>query len=312
MKTFHIFNFHHLDIENAISSPTPFDETTFEHKEKRYGVIIQEPYSCFNNLFSYYFHHGMSPKLQKEVKKELKNRTLEAFLEWFSSLHYLPLINPQTFQLDMRKRVTVAIENLETLDYIIPYESKDDFIEYVAPELVIKEAHKDSSLFSIETLKKSDAIESFIKKDKLLYETAIALWKQSKANHFTPMHLLLAKKKQTKKQTIKEEKANYEGVVDTINASTISGWVYHKESYEPLSIGLYQNNRLIQSVETNIFRAGVKKNKNHPTGLCGFTFSLQDKPLQPKDTLTIEVIPQRVAIKLSQNAKAFFRTPSLR
>ena len=227
----------------------------------------------------------------------------EDFLKWFSALNYLPLINPQTFQLDLRKRVDTAIENLESFDYVVPYNEIDLFINEVAPHVKIVKKRKEAFPFSIKTLKNDALVQNFIAKDIALYQTASSLWETSKTNNFKPIVEITGKNRLTSKAN--ENK--YAGIVDNIKSNFISGWVFHKEKEESITVNLYINDILQETVKADIMRPGVKKNRNHPTGLCGFEFVFEENILHPADKIKIKPMDDDIIIQMSEKCQNFFK-----
>ena len=168
MEKLKILNFQDINFLNTETSHKPFDETILDDSDIFTVVIIRDPYEYFDQYLEYCIFNEMSPKLKKETQKAIKRLDGISFLKWFETLHYLPLVNPQTFQLDMRKRVNIAIENLESFDYVVPYEALDTFVENVAPDLKIKKQESKHLSFSLSNLKEYNTTDSLIKKDKVL------------------------------------------------------------------------------------------------------------------------------------------------
>jgi len=117
--------------------------------------------------------------------KKLDN---EAFLKWLETLNFIPFYNPQTFQLDTCKRSSVAIENLESFDYVVPYEEIDTFLENISSDITIskEEEEENKLLFALDAQRENKLVKKFIGKDIELYERSLKLWELVKTNNFKP------------------------------------------------------------------------------------------------------------------------------
>jgi len=301
MRPFNIINFHNLKIQNAKISTKPFEKTTFTTQDAFTVIFIQNPFIYFDSLLEYHILYNMSPKLAKETKTMLSKKSHTNFLLWLKELNYLPLINPQTFQLDMKKRVDKAIDTLSSFDYIVPCEFIDIFIKNVAPELMIEKPLKTIFPFSLSQIDNLELIEHFIGKDQKLFKQAHLLWQQIEINHFTSLKTLNIPKKQKKS-------SKYIGIVDTISSNMISGWVFRENNDESILVGIYQNGILRHETKANIFRPGVKKNLGHPTGYCGFKAKFKNNLFQSSDKIEIKILPEEIPIKLGKKALKF-QTP---
>ena len=303
MKKFKIINFQDLKISNAEISKKPFDETKFEDEETLTVVIIRDPYEYFSYLLSDYIQNRMSPKLSKETMKNMKKMDTDTFLEWFKTLHYLPLINPQTFQLDLRKRVDVAIENLESFDYVVPYEEIDIFLEHVGSDVKIHKIQTEELPFSLSDIRNSEVVTSFLLKDIVIYRKIQILWKIIIDNNYHQLEHVQEKKIQPKGTT----DSDYIGLLGKINKNTVEGWIYNKMYIkEPVMLKVYQNGIFLENILADKQRKDIQKLHNHPNGLCGFQLSLLTSTFHQGDDIEI-FTPNGEKLSLGTNAKSFLK-----
>ena len=299
MKKIKILNFQNLNFLHAEAINKPFSETSFDEIDTLNVVIIRNPYAYFDDYLAHCIYNEMSLKLKKETLKAMKTLDKHSFLTWFETLNYLPLINPQTFQLDVRKRLHIAIENLESFDYVVPYEEMESFIENIAPDMKITKQEKIPLSFSLFNAKEPHFIQSIIEKDTILYQKALELWDNIEKNDFKPLLFSNEKKVSAKKP----KTGKYIGLVDNINSSFIAGWVFRENDSDILEVAIYINGELLQKVKADIMRPGVKNLKGHPTGYCGFKTSILTKLLQPNDKIEIKVLPNGITLPFGKNAK---------
>ena len=104
MNTINIINFQTLHIDNANVFMKPLEECNFSNDNAINIVIVRDPYAYFDDMLEKCISETMSPKLAKESRYKIKHLSSSEFLKWLDTLNYHPLINPQTFQLDMKKR----------------------------------------------------------------------------------------------------------------------------------------------------------------------------------------------------------------
>ena len=67
------------------------------------------------------------------------------------------------------------------------------------------------------------------------------------------------------------------GSVGKLHGDFLNGWAFDEEDVErPLEIEIYLDDKKINSSLANKLRTNIKKNKLHPTGLCGFKIDIKD------------------------------------
>lgn len=79
------------------------------------------------------------------------------------------------------------------------------------------------------------------------------------------------------------------GNIGIIQQNKIIGWARHFYSPKPVVVELVINNKVIQEVTANEFRKHLIDSGEHPTGNCGFSFNLKEKPLKNGDIVSVKV-----------------------
>ncbi len=302
MEDFKILHFQDLSIENATLYTKPLPETELTYDDHTTVVIMRDPYEYFNSILEHYIQHEMSPSLSRETRQAISTMRDEEFLAWFSTLNYLPVINPQTFQLDLRKRIKTAEERLALFDYVVPYEKIDLFLTHIAPDIKIQKSPSSEPSFSLSALKGSELAETFIGKDLQLYAQAQTLWNLSESNQYKSLKLLIEKKEPKKKQ--KQQKL-YRGVVGKISENTVRGWVFHMKQKESITVGIYRNGTLIKETKADKMRPDIQELMDHPTGKCGIHVVFETAMFKAGDTVEIKTVPDNAIIHLGKQAQAF-------
>ena len=306
MTKFKILNFQDLFIKNTLAYNKPFEETGLTYEDETTVVIIRDPYEYFDYILEHYIRTEMSPTLAKDTRYTMDTLDNEAFLKWLDTLNYLPIVNPQTFQMDMRKNIENAMGNLALFDYVVPYEKLDDFLTHIAPDVKIKKNETHSLPFSLSALKENELTQIFIGKDLKLYEYARKLWKLSEDNQFKSLKILIDKKAPAKKDKKRVSKKKlYDGIVGTISETSVKGWVYHTEHSESIMVGIYKNGTLLEKIKADKMRPDIKKRKGHPTGMCGFNITFKDPVFGHGDQVEVKTLPDETSIPFGKQAKAF-------
>jgi len=186
MKKIEILNFQNILITNAKVITNPLSQTHTREEKTVSIVIVRDPYDYFNYLLFDLLENKKSILFTEDIKNSIETLSDDDFLKWFKELNFIPFYNPQTFHLDMQKRLPKAIKNLESFDYVVPFEEIDTFLENVSLEIEIdiqKEKELPFSLNSGQELSKE-----FIDKDLRLYGIVWDLWDKTKENDFQPLH----------------------------------------------------------------------------------------------------------------------------
>ncbi|AKF24126.1 hypothetical protein YH65_00930 [Sulfurovum lithotrophicum] len=305
MRDFQILNFQDLNIVNATVFRKPLEEIKFTNKECITVVIIRDPYEYFDTVLEQHIENEMSPNLSKEVRQAMATLDSEAFLTWFSTLNYLPLINPQTFQLDMRKRIKNALKRLELFDYVVPYDKIDLFLTHIAPDITIHTAEIQRPSFSLGAVKKSELTQIFVRKDLQLYEHTQSLWKLSESKQYKSLKSLIEKKEPQKKQKQKQKQKLYHGLVGKISENTIRGWVIHMKRSESVIVGIYKNGTLLKEIKADKMRPDIQEITGHSTSKCGIHITFETAVFKKGDKIEIKTLPDGVIIPLGKQAKEF-------
>ena len=312
MKKLEILNFQNLQIEKAKNITQPFDQAKFEDEEALTVVVIRDPYAYFDSMLFEYLSREKSILFTQDIIDHMKELDSRSFLKWLDGLNFVPFQNPQTFHLDIRKRVSEAIENLESFDYVVPYETIDTFVEKLAPNVRIVKPKETKLLFSLSSLKGNPLAEKFIGKDSELYRRSLELWEAIEENGYKMLPSLLGKqriserKKEEKKQKEQPEKMQvYKGVTGRISEKFIAGWVTHKEHPEVLTVEIYKNGQLLQAVKADKMREDLKKQQIHSTGKCGFEIRFSEETFKKGDKVEVKILPDKIDLPLGKGVKSF-------
>ena len=199
VKRVEVHNFQNLTMENAIVMSIPLKEAKAEEADLFSVVFVRDPYAYFDALLFDYLTHKRSLLFTQDIINNMKKFDNETFLQWFKTLNFIPFYNPQTFQLDSKKRTATALENLESFDYVVPYEEIDIFLKNVSPDITISRGKEEKLLFSFSSQRENVLTEEFIGKDMELYERSVELWELVKKNNFKPLRSLISRKKAAEK-----------------------------------------------------------------------------------------------------------------
>ncbi len=310
MKKIEIHHFQNLTIKNAKTITTPLIQAKPEEADTLSVVFIRDPYAYFDTLLFDYLQHKRSILFTQDIINNMKKLDHTSFLQWFDTLNFIPFYNPQTFQLNISKISLIAIENLESFDYVIPYEEIDLFLENVAPHLKIIKVKENKLIFSLSSQKEKEILTKFIGKDLELYARASELWELVKKNNFKPLGSLIERKKSldnTPSLMKPNKMKNYNGVAGKITSYSIVGWVHHKEKEEIIKISIYKNNTFLCRVKANKMREDLKKQKLHLTGICGFEVIFDELTFQKGDNIEIKILPDNIILPLGKGVKDFLK-----
>jgi len=249
---------------------------SFQTKTKQTVCIIYHPYDFFNAELATYALKGKSLLFADDMTEKIQDKTPEAFLLWLKSIQFYPLVNPLTALFSPKKNIKDATDILKTYDYVVPFEHLSEFIQNVKLETIPQKLDIPSMDFSMTKITDTALLDTFIKRDLYIYDTAKELWQTIRSSNFAP----LPKMPQT-------TELHYEGIVDALSINAIAGWVYCFESPESQIVCIYRNGEMLRQVKADIMRPGVKQNKNHPTGLCGFHVRFDTTAFHPSDTIKV-------------------------
>jgi len=303
-KEIEIHNFQSLTIKNASMTDHPLREAKEIRKDLLTVVFVRNPYAYFDTLLFEHLKEQKSILFTQDIINNMKKMDNDSFLQWLDTLNFIPFYNPQTFQLDISKRAPTAIENLESFDYVVPYEEIGTFLENISSDMSINREEEHALLFSLKTQKDNELIKKFIAKDLKLYERSLELWKLVKKNNFKPLRSLITRKKpQAEQQKINK----YNGLVGQITSHSIAGWVYHKEKQGNLMISIYKNGIFLRKLKADIMREDLKKQQIHPTGECGFKAIFDEATFKKGDKVEVKILPDKTVLPLGENTKRFLK-----
>ena len=148
LRKVEVHHFQNLTIENATLSDHPLTQAKEVKKDLLTLVFVRDPYAYFDTLLFDYLKHKRSLLFTQDIINNMKKLDNEAFLKWLETINFIPFYNPQTFQLDISKRSLSAIENLESFDYVVPYEEIDIFLKNTSLDISIHQKDEEKLLFS--------------------------------------------------------------------------------------------------------------------------------------------------------------------
>jgi len=88
------------------------------------------------------------------------------------------------------------------------------------------------------------------------------------------------------------------GRIDKCSKHIISGWAAITNNKYPVELELHVNGSLRSSTTADISRPDVAKTGLHPTGECGYKFTLEDQKLNDLDKITVYVINHNIKEEL--------------
>ena len=302
VKKIEVQNFQNLTIENAVITEHPLTQAKDEKKDLFTVVFVRDPYTYFDYLLFDYLKHKRSILFTQDIINNMKKLDNKAFLKWLETLNFIPFYNPQTFQLDISKRSLTAIENLNSFDYVVPYEEIGTFLENVSSDITINIEKESKLLFSLYMQREDELIDKFIGKDLKLYERSLELWELVKKNNFKPLRTLINRKRSQAEQP---KINNYKGIVGQITSNSIVGWVYHKDKQINTVISIYRNGIFLRMLKADIMREDLKKQQIHPTGICGFEAMFSEPTFKKGDKVEIKILPGKIILPLGKDVKNF-------
>ncbi len=307
-----IYHFQNLDIDNATLKTKPIvqwqetDETANTEKKEMRVVFIRDPYDYFDALLFTYIKEKRSILFTQDIINHMKRDDGKTFITWLDTINFIPLYNPQTFQLDISKKLESALMNLEQFDYVVPYKEIDLFLEKVPSNISISKKEEKKLNFSMHVHKKHPLAKKFVGMDMELYEKACELWDIVKKQNFKPLGTLIKRKKATQNDT-KPSKKKYEGVLGKITSHSIRGWVVNKKEpqHAVTSVSIYKNGKFLCILKADKMREDLKKQKIHPSGKCGFEMTFDDETFNHGDKVEVKILPEKVNLPLGDIAKMF-------
>ncbi|WOE69444.1 hypothetical protein RZR97_10050 [Hydrogenimonas thermophila] len=281
MSKLKILNFQNLFIEN--DNRIEFINNQFrkfkrESDNSTYIVFLRKP----EEYLEYFLENIINKYNFFPIIKNISNLSKKEKIKYLKEKNFIPLYNPQTFYLDIKKRLPNAMKNLEQFDYVVPYDEIEEFSKRI--NLKITNPKKDyKSVFN-------DEIEEFIHKDTKLYKYSLTLWSMIKNNNYQSLQKIL----------------KYKGNVDNITKNFITGWAFVKDNNEPCEVELHINGKKIQTTLANKFRPDLKEKNIHPSGNCGFAFKLNNISLSYNDNLEIKIKNYNFNLKMGEKVKQYF------
>lgn len=301
MQEIEILNFHKIKIVNAKILTKKSQCFSQDTQDNLSIVIIRNPYDYFDFQMHNLIRGKRSILFTQDIINSMKKMKGKEFLDWFKGLNFFPFYNPQISQLDMKKRVPEALENLECFDYIIPYEEIDLFLKNAPLNINISKYEEEKLIFSLGEYKEEAKI--FIEKDLVLYDKTVELWREIKDNNFKPLE---EKRKARENLSKREEiKNRYKGVAGRITSHSIIGWAMRKDETEYVMIAIYKNGELLHETKADQVREDIKERGIHPTGRCGFHVTFDHPTFSSGDKVMVKIIPDNIILAMGSNALNF-------
>jgi len=201
-------------------------------------------------------------------------KEITKFIQWLESinvfyfhntqLHYIHPTQNQDFISD--RQLEIALQKMKKINFIGIQEDLDEFMEIISYEFGWKldsipkvNINENNYGFDINDPETQEALLPLYEKDLIIYEEAKKLYNKQKILYET------------------KEIENIVGSVDKITPKEVKGWARSKTSLKKLELELQINEKVIQKTKANLFRQGLKNKGIHPTGMCAFSFDLDNK-----------------------------------
>ncbi|WP_148154687.1 hypothetical protein [Sulfurovum sp. NBC37-1] len=263
-------------------------------------AVVRDPYDYFAAMLDTVSEN--STLFSQDIDTALSEKSTDDFLAWLDTLNFIPLYDPQTFYLDAKKRVYVALENLESFDYVVPYEELGIFLEHFPNVFAIEKSQESSLRFSASKLKKSSLIEKFLKKDRILYSKTIELWQNIKENDFKP---LITEVMYIPAFIPLEQVDGFKAACGNMNEKMIQGFAVNLEHETVLEIEIYRNEKFLCKLLANMPRPDIQQKFKLSSGQCGFQMNFDTPIFRKGDFVELVILPHNILIPIVGNAKAF-------
>ncbi|MCF6207490.1 MAG: hypothetical protein L3J47_11475, partial [Sulfurovum sp.] len=254
-------------------------------------------------LFAYAYE-GKSLLFANEMKKNMQRMSADDFLYWLESIRFLPLYDPQTLQVDSKKNIENAMSKLYMYDYVVPNDQIDVLHQHLGGFQCTQNIKGQDMPFSIQKVQNSDLVQKFIGKDMQLYSEAKRLWRICQEEEYVSLRTL-----GEEKQYI--DPGGYTGMIDLFTPTAVAGWIVHEEIKGSIEVGIYRNGALLEKVQTEIMRPGIKERFSHPTGLCGFRVDFASPVFKLQDTLEVKTVHGEYVLEYAPNVKQIYEWFSL-
>lgn len=226
-----------------------------------------------------------------------KAQEILTFIKWLESINFYYFHNTQTLYMNNNRNLNIiteqqmadAIENLQKINFVGIQENLDEFMEMISYEFgwsIDANPHENINEnnygFNINDKDTQEVLLPLYEKDLLLYNEAKKLYEAKKTLY------------------ILEAKQHIIGHIDKVAATHIVGWVCYKDSLQKVELELKLNDTVLQTTIANNFRQDLKRKGIHPTGLCGFKFTLNKNT----DDKSYKIFIKNTNIELSMPKKA--------
>jgi len=306
-QPYEILNFQDIEYSNAVLIEKPLDQVKQFSDDMNSVVIIREPFAYFDAMLTCYLNEKKSLLFTKEIIKKMEKYDGERFLTWLDSLSFIPFYNPQSYFLDLRKRIASVKKNLEYFDYVVPYESIEEFTTHLSSGLQIRPGKEKTMRFSLAQHKGHPLVEKFIGKDIVLYEQVQALWELQRSHGYLSLKVLKRPEETSVVSQRSISKRRIRGVVSHITSKTIVGWASVKGREKNVKVRVYRNGKYLGEAIANKMRPAIKESGKHPTGYCGFKMQFEKETFCEKDHIEVKVMPEEFVLPLGKPSQKFLK-----
>jgi len=300
-ENYKLLHFQDYNITNMAYSDEPLTFKNFISSDIISVVVLRDPFEYFDYMVTEYIKQKKSRLFSNLIEKKLKESNPDIFLNWLDTLNIIPFYNPQTFYLDVKKRITFAKESLESFEYVVPYNFLDAFVTKTECPIDIKKKNIQK-LFHLKNVKEKKLVEKFIGKDMVLYNDALVLWQKIESSGYKPLSQLIPRLSDTIPM---EECDDFHGVCGGLNHRMIRGYIFSKNSTDPLNITVYRNKTPLITVKADQPRPELQKKFGLSSPKCGFFIQFDKDTFYPEDRIDIIVENYNISLPLIGDAKRF-------
>lgn len=217
---------------------------SFELKDQEKQKEIISKYNDMHNIWS--FKRPSSIDYLKELKKLLRN---PVFLFVFKDVFAIASRNEISMKTDVLKGMLKAHDSYgKVLDFI-------------------SDSEVNGFLFSYEKIMSNKEYFIDILSDAVCLDGDVEAFKNNALNFVRPNPAdYLDASRITKGQ----------GQIGVVKKDKVVGWGKYLSSNDPAKVELYINDTLVDTAVANEFRQHLRENGIHPTGMCGYSFSLKN------------------------------------
>lgn len=208
------------------------------------------------------------PEIFQKIALKMKEfdfsqpREITAFILWLEEIKFFYLHNTQTIYLDLNKNIERALENLQKIDFVGVTDRLEEFIDILAYEFDFEKldiaktnVNKNSNKYGLDVTNEETrkALLPLLDKDIVIYE-------ESKKT-FNALQSLY----------VNETDLTLKGFVEETD-NICKGWARYENSHKHVELGLYVDDKLLETTMAKIYRKNLKCEGIDNTGNCEFRF----------------------------------------